>query len=67
MPIYFAIDANIDFTLQGVGIHEYKLRKWYQLICAIFFSSTYPFLENSLLTQGGLFSTLAVFLFSLVL
>lgn len=35
MPIYFAIDANIDFTLQGVGIHEYKL-KWYQLICAIF-------------------------------
>ena len=67
MPIYFAIDENIDFTLQGVAICEYKLRRWHQLICAIFFSSTYPFLENLLLTQGGLFSTLAVFLLFLVL
>lgn len=25
MPIYFFIDENIDFTLQGVAIHEYKL------------------------------------------
>lgn len=67
MPIYFSIDENIDFTVQGVAIHEYKLRKWHQLICATFFSSTYPLLENSLITQGDLFSTLTVFLSFVVL